>query len=247
MGWLKNLMGQKQAGTFDPSTLKVDMHSHLIPDIDDGSDSLEDSILMILALKEMGYEKIITTPHIKLGSFDNTTEIIREGEALVKAELQKRGIDIPFEAAAEYFFDFSFMERIEKGDIMTFSNNHMLVEFAFGQPPVGEKEMFFALQMKGYKPILAHFERYAYFHGSTSRAQELRDKGIKIQVNIGSFYGQYGPQIQRQAELMLKNGVIDLLATDCHRLEQLELYKGNLGHKNMVKLNDLAHRNLEFL
>ena len=224
MGIFNSIFGKKEYPAFDISKLKVDMHSHLIPGIDDGSQSMEETIELLFKFQSLGYEKIITTPHIKLGSFENSTEIIKAGEEKVKKVIEKTaGLNIRFEAAAEYFFDYSFMERIEKDDIMTFANKHVLVEYAFGQPPIGEKEMFFALQMKGYKPILAHFERYGYFHGSTAQAEELRDKGIKIQVNLCSFFGHYGPDVQKQSELMLKNKLIDLVASDGHRIEHLNL------------------------
>lgn len=239
MSWLKNIFKKEEIIPLDPSILEVDMHSHLIPGIDDGAANMDETMGMLRRFKSLGYRKVITTPHIKLGSFDNTTEIIRSGYDEVKKVMKAEGLDLEFDVAAEYFFDYSFMEKIESGDLMTFSNNHILVEYAFGQPPVGQHEMFFQLQMKGLKPILAHFERYPYYHGTVKDAQELRDKGIKIQVNLGSFFGHYGPQIQKQAELMLKEGAIDLVSSDCHRMEHLELFEQHLGHKNIASLREL--------
>jgi protein-tyrosine phosphatase len=247
MSLFSSLFSKKEIIPFDLSSLKVDMHSHLIPGIDDGAATLEDSLEMLRKLESLGYRKIITTPHIKTGSFDNTTEIIKAGEKIVKEAIEKEGINLQFEAAAEYFFDYTFMERIESEDLLTFGNKNILVEYSFAQAPVGHKEMYFALQMKGYQPIMAHFERYPYYHGSTKMAEELRDKGIKIQVNILSFIGHYGPQIQKQAEMLLKENMIDLIATDCHRIEHLLLIEGNLNHKNMQKLNDLRLANQKLL
>lgn len=241
MSLFKSIFGKKELPPLDISKIKVDMHSHLIPGIDDGSQSMEDTLDMLKAFQDLGYTHIITTPHIKLGSFENTTEIIRSGESeVLKAIDAREDLNIKFQAAAEYFFDFSFMDRIEKNDLLSFCDNHVLVEYAFGQPPMGEKDMFFALQMKGYKPILAHFERYGYFHGSVKVAQELRDKGIKIQANLCSFVGHYGPEVQKQAELMLKENCIDLVSSDGHRMEHLAIIASNLDHKNMSALNNLT-------
>ena len=106
--------------------------------------------------------------------------------------------------------------------------------------------MLYELQLKGYKPILAHFERYPYYHGRTIEAEELRNRGVKIQVNLLSLFGHYGPQIQKQAELLIKNGHVDLLGSDCHRLQHLDILKDNLKNPtlNSVNLIDLANKNL---
>ena len=243
-----SIFSKKVYPPFDISSLKVDMHSHLIPGIDDGSQSMEETIELLFKFQSLGFKKVITTPHIKLGSFENTSEIIRAGADSVKEEISKTdGLNIEFEAAAEYFFDYSFMEKIEADDLLTFGNNHILVEYAFGQPPIGQKEMFFQLQMKGYRPILAHFERYGYYHGSIKKAEELREKGILIQVNLCSFFGHYGPDVQKQAELMLKENMIDLVASDGHRIEHLNLVEEHLAHKNISALSEQKLKNHIFL
>lgn len=227
MGIFSGLFGKKDCPEFNYGELRVDMHSHLIPGIDDGARTMEDTLEMLRGFKEMGYSKIVTTPHIKLGSFENTSEIIRAGEADVKKAIEKHKIDIDFEAAAEYYFDYSFIERIEKDDILSFSNGHVLIEYSFRQRPMGYKEMIFALQMKEYKPIIAHFERYPYYHGSVKKAAKLRDRGVKIQVNILSLFGHYGPEVQKQAALLIKEDQVDLLGSDCHRIDHLDILRQN--------------------
>jgi protein-tyrosine phosphatase len=234
MGLLDGFFKKKLKVDFDFSTLEVDMHSHLIPGIDDGAATLDDSIEMIRRFHALGIRKIITTPHIKNGVFDNTSEIIKAGEKLVKEAIAQEGIDIEFEAAAEYFFDYSFMEKIVKDDLLSFSNRHVLVEYSFGQTPMGDEEMFFELQMKQYHPILAHFERYPYYHGSLKKAESLRNRGIKIQLNFGSIIGHYGPQVQKQAELMLKEKMVDLISSDCHRIEHLDFFEASKNHPNLA-------------
>ena len=239
MNLLYKWLSKKSVPDFDFSKIGADMHSHLIPGIDDGSPDMETTITMLKKFEELGYKKIITTPHIKTGIYDNTTEIILSGYQEVKYEIERRGIQIELEVAAEYFYDFSFMERIEKNDILSFSNKHVLLEYSFNQVPMGENEMYFALQMKEYKPIIAHFERYPYYHGSIKKAEELRNKGVKIQVNLLSLFGHYGPQVQKQAALLIGENQVDLLGTDCHRIEHLELLEANIQNSLLNKTNYL--------
>lgn len=239
MSFFNLRFSKKDLPEFDFSSLKVDMHSHLIPGIDDGSNSMEETLAMLRKFKEMGFSKVITTPHIKLGSFENTSEIIQQGAHEVKQAILENNLDIHFEAAAEYYFDFSLMEKIEKNDILSFSDGHVLVEYSFHQRPMGYKEMIFALQMKGYKPILAHFERYPYYHNSVEKAEQLRDRGVKIQLNLLSLFGHYGPAIQKQAELLIKEKQVDLVASDCHRLDHLEIIQANAKNPHLHKLMEM--------
>lgn len=239
MGLFAQLFSKKEYPEFDFSSLKVDMHSHLIPGIDDGSDSMEETVMMLRKFIDLGFSKVITTPHIKLGSFDNTSEIIRQGEADVRKAIADYWLDIEFEVAAEYYFDYSFIEKIESGDILSFSDGHVLFEYSFHQKPMAYKEMIFALQMKGYKPILAHFERYPYYHGSTNKAAELRDRGVKIQLNLLSLFGHYGPAVQKQAELLVKENQIDLVGSDCHRIDHLEIIQANAKNPYLNKLVEM--------
>lgn len=239
MGIFKTWFGTKPKSEFNFSTLGKDMHSHLIPGIDDGSPNLETTIVMLKKFIELGYEKVITTPHIKAGMFDNTAEIILNGAREVKKAIQENKLQIEFEAAAEYYFDYSLLEKIENDDLLTFSDKCVLIEYSFSQSPMGENEMFFALQMKQYKPILAHFERYQYYHGSIEKARELRSKGVKIQVNLLSLFGHYGLNVQKQAALLIKEKQVDFLGTDCHRLEHLELLEKNRDNKLLLQTLDL--------
>ena len=107
------------------------MHSHFIPAIDDGAASLEESINMIKVLHELGYQKVITTPHVMNDFYKNTSETILGGLDLVRAELQKQNISIEIEAAAEYYLDYEFEKKIKAGNLLTFSDNYILVETSF--------------------------------------------------------------------------------------------------------------------
>lgn len=247
MTFLSDLFAKKKLPEFDFKFLGLDMHSHLIPGIDDGSKSMEETLLMLRKFENLGYSKVITTPHIKLGSFNNTTDIIKEGELQVKKAIAEFGLKIAFEAAAEYYFDYSFIEKIEEDDILSFSDNHVLVEYSFHQRPMGHNEMIFKLQMKGYKPILAHFERYPYYHGSVKKAAALRDRGVKVQLNLLSLFGHYGVPVRKQAELLVDEKQVDLVATDCHRIDHLEIIEQNSRNPYLHKLLDLDIKNQALL
>lgn len=245
MKLFSGLFTKKELPDFDFAHIGVDMHSHLIPGIDDGAATLDHSLSILRKFEAMGYTKVITTPHIKTGSFENTPEIILKGAESVKKAILENKIQLQLEAAAEYYFDYSFLEKIEKDDILSFSDRHVLVEYSFHQRPMGYKEMIFALQMKKYKPIIAHYERYPYYHGGFANAEKLRDRGVKIQVNLLSLFGHYGPQVQRQAELLIKNKQVDLVGTDCHRLEHLEILQTNAKNPTLHALMDLNLVNKE--
>jgi protein-tyrosine phosphatase len=148
---------------FDYSLLKTDMHSHILPGIDDGSGSIETSIELIRGLKELGYSRLIATPHIMWDMYRNTPDIIRTKLDEVRAAVQKEGIDIQIDAAAEYFLDEHVEDLLKiKEPLLAVSDNKILVEFSMAFPAMNIKDVLFEMQMQGYQPIIAHPERYTY-------------------------------------------------------------------------------------
>ena len=203
--------------------LKTDMHSHLIPAIDDGATSLEDSINMIKALHELGYNKIITTPHVMSDFYKNSPETILCGLELVRAELQKQNISIELKTAAEYYLDYEFEEKIKAGNLLTFSDNYILVETSFMEAPPKFKELIFQLQLEGYKVILAHPERYPFM--SMEDYKDLQSRSVFMQLNLLSLIGYYGTVVQNKANKMIEQGLISFVGTDCHHMGHAVLYK----------------------
>ncbi len=227
----------------DLSKIAVDMHSHLIPGIDDGSKSMDESIVMLAKFQYLGYKKVITTPHVMYDYYRNTPEIILSGLEQVRETASKLGLDIEIEAAAEYYFDEYFLDLIAKKDLLTFGDNYVLVEFAFQGKPMYENEMFFELLNAGYKPVLAHFERYTAFHGHWAKAQEYRDRGVAIQMNLNSLTGHYGPEVKKQAEKLIDEQLVDFVGSDCHRIQHLLTLEDHLTMPYMHKLMDLNLKN----
>lgn len=239
-----NFFKKKEAlPAFDLSKIGVDIHSHLIPGIDDGAQTMDDSIAMLAKFQDMGFTKVITTPHIMTDAFPNTSETILGGLEKVREEIEKVGLTIQIEAAAEYYFDETLMKKIKNNDLLTFGGNHVLVEFGFHNKPQYADEMFFELLTHGYKPVVAHFERYLYYLGSLDQAIKWRSKGVNIQLNLNSLTGHYGPEIQKQAEKMIDEVCFDYVGTDCHRIEHLMLLEENLHLPHIHKLGQYLLKN----
>lgn len=250
MGIFSSIFSKKQPQLepFDLSTFGVDMHSHLIPGIDDGSKSMDQTIAMLAKYKSLGFKKVITTPHIMSDYFRNTPEKILGGLDKVKAELKQLSLDIEFEAAAEYYYDETLMSRLKnKEKLLTFGDNYLLFEFSFHVKPPQVDTLFFEMITQNYKPVLAHFERYVFLHGSIEKAKEWRSKGINIQLNYNSLFGHYGPEVQKQAQALVNSGEIDFIATDCHRIDHLMTLEKNLNSPYLYKLGELNLKNNSLL
>lgn len=226
MSFFKRLFGgEKVLNEADYSVLKTDVHSHFIPGIDDGAKTLEDSIELIKGMQALGYKKVITTPHVMSDYYKNTPDIILGGLETVKAELRKQNIDIEIEAAAEYNVDSEFEPKILEKKLLTFGDNYVLFEMPFSEEPSNLKNCIFSMQTNGYKPILAHVERYAFWHGNWEKIESMKDRGVKLQLNINSLSGQYGPGVKKMAKELIDRDWIDLLGSDCHHVGHINLMK----------------------
>ena len=209
----------------DLSQLAVDLHSHLIPGIDDGAKTLDDSIQLILELKALGFHKIITTPHIMSDYYRNTPESINSGLYLLRTELLKRNIDIEIEAAAEYYYDEYFLELLKTDNLLTIHKEYLLFELSYLTKPSGIDEVIFKIQTKGLKPLLAHPERYPFL--KMADYTKYKEAGCLFQLNILSLTGHYGEQAMNNATQLIELGYIDFLATDLHHMHHIHLIKKN--------------------
>src|SRR5579859_5352354 len=199
----------------DFSALAADMHSHLIPGIDDGVPDMETSLKLIRGLAGLGYKKIITTPHIYSEIYPNTPASIGAGSLDVKAALEKEKIPIEFHAAAEYMMDDHFSRALDEGQpLLTLKDKLVLVELSFAVPNINLKNILFNLQIKGYVPVLAHPERYLYFGANKTWYDQLHEAGCLFQLNLLSLRGYYGKGPLELAEFLIKKKYVDLLGTD---------------------------------
>lgn len=222
----------------DLSALNADMHSHFIPGIDDGAKTIEDSVELIKELQLLGYKKIITTPHIMSDFYKNTPEIILSGLQNVRQALKKEEINIEIDAAAEYYLDFDFERKIDTEKLLTFGSNYLLFEISYMNPPDNMDHIIFKLQTEGYKPVLAHPERYPFWHTKFEKFEQLKDKGVLLQLNINSLTGYYSHETKKIAEQFVDKDMIDFLGTDCHHVGHVGLLKGCLNERFLHKVLD---------
>ena len=198
------------------SFLKADMHSHFIPGIDDGAKTMEDTLTLLREMEGMGYSTIITTPHIMIDFYPNTAEIIRNGLATVKEAAQENGIKLSINAAAEYYIDEYFDSLMDKEPLLTIHKNEVLVEFSMLFEPPMLNTTLFKMQTIGYRPIIAHPERYVSFHKDKERYIELKDRGCLLQMNLLAISGYYGRNIMDAALWLLENRLYDYCGSDMH-------------------------------
>jgi tyrosine-protein phosphatase YwqE len=219
----------------------ADMHSHLLPGIDDGAVSIEESLDLIKGLAEMGYKKLITTPHIMGDFYKNTPEVIREKLAYVRSAVKKENLDISIDAAAEYYLDEWFVNKLENNEeLLTFGNKFLLFETSFMNPPAQLNETIFQISARGLKPVLAHPERYVYMFDNFQKYEELREKGVLFQINLNSLTGYYSKPSQKIAEKLLKKGMVDFAGTDCHgdrHLASLIALKNSNSYQKLASVN----------
>ena len=229
---------KKKSSPADLSWLQADMHSHLLPGIDDGSPDMSTSLQLIRGLKELGYKKIITTPHVLWEIYPNTRETIVNKQQEVQKEIEAAGIDIEFKAAAEYFIDDHFADQLKnKVPLLTISANMVLVEFSMVNMPMDLQEVLFEMQLQNYQPVLAHPERYSFLLRKKEVFDELKNAGCLFQLNLLSLSGHYGEGIQQIAESLLKKGYYDYAGTDLHHHRHLSLLQ-NLPSSAVKKLQD---------
>jgi tyrosine-protein phosphatase YwqE len=200
------------------------MHSHLLPGLDDGLKEVEQSVNFIRQLNELGYKKLICTPHILSDLYPNTRETILPKLDLVREALAKANVQVHIDAAAEYMIDHEFAQLVSKskrGDLLTISNRYILVEMSYLAPSPNFESVIFELRMMGLTPILAHPERYSYFHRSFEQYNRFKELGCKLQVNILSLSGGYGPDVKKAAEKLFKKEMVDFVGTDMHHERHL--------------------------
>jgi len=213
---------KKKKEILNVESLKVDLHSHLIPGIDDGSQSMEESLALLKDIEKIGYEKVITTPHIMLDSYRNTPEIINDGLSALREAAKEEGITLDIEAAAEYYLDDGFYDLLKKGNILTIANEYLLFETSYVSKPLQFEEMIFEISSAGYKPMMAHPERYRYVKDPEKEYGRWRDLGVFLQVNINSFGGHYGKSAQDNAKFLSQAGWIDFLGSDTHHAKHVD-------------------------
>lgn len=223
----------------DYAWLYADMHSHFIPGIDDGPEALEGSMQLVRKMAEMGYKKLVTTPHINADFFPNTPEIIDSALQPLRQAIAAEQIPLEISAAAEYMIDFGFMDLLQQqAPLLTLGNtNHVLVEMGYIQVAPMFENALFQLQARGYVPVLAHPERYVFYHDAPlSLFEELKNKGCLLQLNLIALCGYYGRDVQLAAERLLQAGLYDYCGSDMHHEKHLRALTSLVNSKSYAKI-----------
>jgi len=214
----------------------TDIHSHLLPGIDDGSKSDEDTISLITKLKEYGFSQFITTPHVLTGVWNNTREGILGVEAPTKEMLVANNVQNPFKAAAEYLMDDTFLKLLKNEPLLTLKDDYVLVEMSYLNPPIQLYDIVYELQLAGYKPVLAHPERYIFYHMKYDEYKKLKRAGCKFQINLLSVTGYYGKGVLETSKKLLDDNMIDFAGSDAHHERHVESFKNPVLLKNQEPL-----------
>ena len=219
--------------------LRTDMHSHLIPGIDDGAKDITSSLELIRGFIDLGYKKIITTPHVLWEIYPNTPDIISRGLTELKAAVDKEGLVIELHGAAEYFVDDHFEDELrKKTPLLCINNNMVLVEFSMVTAPFDLQKVIFELQMQEYQPVIAHPERYTYLSRNIAMLEQLKDAGCIFQINLLSLTGYYGRSVQELAEYLILNNYYELAGTDLHHSHHLSALQKLVSSPLYARLKD---------
>lgn len=218
----------------------VDIHSHILPGIDDGAKNIEESLALISEMKKMGFSKIIGTPHTYPGLYENTTKSIEESFTSIN---NKKSGEIKLGYASEYLIDISLLEKINKKDILTIKDNFVLLEFSFISEPMILREIIFEFITNGYTPIIAHPERYQYYHNNLNKVYQLKKLGCKLQLNLLSIVGTYGKGVLKFSEKLLKNKLIDFVGSDIHSICDTEKLKNKIIINSIDQIENAINNN----
>ena len=224
----------------------VDIHSHLLPGIDDGAKTFDDTLRLTKALQGFGISEIITTPHIIQHIWDNTGNQIKENKVATVIELEKHQVMMPFHAAAEYMLDDNFIKLFQTGDLLTLKDKYVLVEMSYINAPIQLYSILFDLQVAGYIPVLAHPERYLFYHHNFDEFQKLKRTGCLFQLNLLSVVGYYGDAITKIAEKLLQKGMYNFVGSDVHHDNHIAAFEQKVKLKDLVPLQEAIANNQFF-
>ena len=240
LNWFNN---KKKVDVLYPgfSWLAQDIHSHILPGIDDGSPDVETSLQLLRSLSDAGIRKFICTPHIIGDMYRNTPVTINNALATLKNAVAQTGMQIELSAAAEYMLDDYFMELLRKPErLLTLRGNYLLTELSYSIAPNNIEDISFEIITNNYQPLMAHPERYHYYHNNYDAYHRLKELGFSLQVNLLSIIGYYGKNVAKAAKFILENDLVDFVGTDLHHVNHLKaltdaksipLFEEYLGHK----------------
>jgi len=224
----------------------VDIHSHLLPGIDDGSPTFQHTLELMQSLQNIGMSQFITTPHIMSLVWNNTKESVSAVRDQTKQELERNNFVAPFRAAAEYMMDEQFVKLFKAGELLTLKDNFVLVEMSYINAPMQLYDLLFDLQVAGYIPVLAHPERYVFYHKNFQEYEKLKRVGCHFQLNLLATVGYYGEPIAKVAEQLLQKGLYDFVGSDVHHSKHVAFFDEKVKIKQVDLLKEVIANNQFF-
>ncbi|MDH4404086.1 MAG: histidinol phosphatase [Flavobacterium sp.] len=221
----------------------IDIHSHLLPGIDDGATDISNTINLLEGIRKIGFTKCIATPHTLPEIWENTSDGIMETFHTTKNNLEEPLQTMLHHAASEYMINEAFLDRLNSEPLLTIKDNIVLIEMSYMNPPLALKEIIFEIQIKGYQPLLAHPERYLFYHQNTKMYTTLKELDVKFQMNLLSSVGYYGSKVAIAADFLLKENYIDFVGTDVHHMKHIVAFENKIIVKSESQLQSAIERN----
>ncbi|TDR22944.1 tyrosine-protein phosphatase [Flavobacterium cheniae] len=224
----------------------VDIHSHVLPGIDDGAQKIKDSKFLLESMIDFGFSKVITTPHTMKNVWDNSTSSIGDAYNLVHSELPELSKQVSLQFASEYFLDENLIRLAQQEKLLSLKDNFILIEMSYLNAPIQLYDFLFELQLKGYQLVLAHPERYNYFHSYKKEYQKLKKAGCLFQLNLLSTVGYYGKNVAEIADYLLKENLYDFVGSDIHHKNHVAAFQNKVMIKNYQILEETMPKNVFF-
>src|SRR6478736_5096689 len=221
----------------------IDIHSHVLFGIDDGAQSANDSEFLMQSMIDMGFSKSITTPHTTYSVWDNTTEIIQKRHAELQKISPELSAKLDLKAASEYMMDYSFLTRVQTEPLLTLKDKYVLVEMSYLNPPIQLHDILYEIKLAGYIPVLAHPERYLYYHNDPTQYDKLKKAGCLFQLNLLATVGYYGENVAKIADQLLKKGKYDFTGSDAHHAKHIAAFDQKIKIKEEKVLKEVMLNN----
>ena len=221
----------------------VDIHCHVLPGVDDGAKNIDESKDLINSIKKIGFSKIIATPHIYPGLFDNNKKSIQKAYDKIKNKFNFSNLQLDY--ACEYLIHDSLIVKARNKKLICLSENYVLIEFSYLNKNFNTYEIIYELVVNGYRPILAHPERYLFLKDKLDYLHELKKRGVLLQMNLLSLIGFYGFEVSKMANILLQNKLIDFVGTDIHNNNHIHAIinkKINLKTFDKVYFNEIFEK-----
>lgn len=218
------LKRKKKGSVISTLPITTDIHSHILPGIDDGAPDIATALNLVKGIYALGIRKTVATPHVISDLYRNTPETINAALKQLQDACLAAEIDIQIGAAAEYMLDDYFLQLLRgTTPLLTVHKNIILTEQSYASATDNLHQIAFEIITAGYRPIMAHPERYHFYHHDYDAYKRLKDMGFLLQVNLLSLTGYYGKPVTKAAKYILANNLADLVGTDLHHARHLEM------------------------